>query len=108
LCEKLPYYNPRIDKCLRDKIKEINRSKYFITQSSCCGHGKYPTTIVVKSGFGNFFEWYSLTPLGKRKRYFYKKDEEGYYYIPEVIEFFKILGSFLILISSKFLPGMMA
>jgi len=85
MCDKLPYCNPRIDECMEDIIEEINESPFFKTLASCCGHGKYPRTIVVKNKFGYIFEFFSNIYLGPRKRNrYYKKDPEGYYYIPEV------------------------
>ena len=55
------------------------------TLASCCGHGKYPTTIVIKIGT-RILEFYSRKKLSikKRNRY-YKKDSEGYYFIPELL-----------------------
>jgi len=52
------------------------------TLAHCCGHGKYPETIVVDSPSGA----YELNTGVKipRKRRFYRKDAEGFYYIPEV------------------------
>jgi hypothetical protein len=50
----------------------------------CCGHGKYPMTIVVRS-----FSWgleILTNRLIKRTRRFYVKDKQGYFFIPESIE----------------------
>jgi len=83
MCDKLPYCNPRIDKCLIPIINHLNNSN-IKTLASCCGHGKYDTTIVVKDKKGNIFEFYSGVSLGSRKRNrYYKKDKDGFYYIPE-------------------------
>jgi hypothetical protein len=87
MCDKLPYLNPRRDKCLIDVIKKINEDKNLRTLASCCGHEKYPTTIVVKDKEGNIYEYYSMTKIEKKKRNrYYKSDKEGFYFIPEVIE----------------------
>ena len=86
MCDKLPYCNPRIDKCLISIINNLNKSTELKTLVSCCGHGKYNSTIVVKDKIGNIFEYYSnksLTPK-KRNRY-YKKDNKGFYFIPELV-----------------------
>lgn len=89
MCEKTNYKgtsNTQIDKCMRELIKYL-RSCGIKTVSCCCGHGKYPMTIVVKH--------YDCRWLGRdifsgkvipRSRNFYKRDGEGYYYIPETIE----------------------
>ena len=87
MCNKLPYCNPRIDECLIPIINFLNNSNDLKTLSSCCGHGAYNPTIVVKDKTSNIFEVYSgiiLTPK-KRNRY-YRKDNDGFYYIPEVIK----------------------
>ena len=85
MCDKLPYINPRFDKCLIPIINNLNISTKLKTLASCCGHGKYKTTIVVKDREGNIFEFYSNKLLGTRKRNrYYKKDKKGFYYIPEL------------------------
>jgi len=86
MCDKLPYNNPRIDKCLIEEIKAINDEGIYMTILSCCGHKIYSKSIVVKErSTGRIFEYFSKIELGskKRKRY-YKKDPDGFYYIPEV------------------------
>ena len=61
----------------------INETTKYKTLASCCGHGKYPMTIIVTRGYGNPIEWFSQIEI-PRKRNFYKKDKQGYFYIPEV------------------------
>ena len=51
--------------------------------ASCCDHGKYPPTIVLQYRDGTTTEMYSGARIPRKKR-FYKKDEKGYYFIPEV------------------------
>lgn len=87
MCKKKPYCGSRIDECLREEIKEINSTGDLIkTIASCCGHGKYPKTIIIRHR-GHYLEWYSRTPLKKPKlNRFYKKDKQGYYYLnPDLI-----------------------
>ena len=57
----------------------------FKTVACCCGHGKYNPTIIIKDKKGNIFEFFSRKKLDfkKRNRY-YKKDINGFYYIPEI------------------------
>ena len=87
MCNKLPYCNPRIDKCLILIINDLNKKKELRTLASCCGHGQYNPTIVVKDKVGNIFEFYSNKSLTYRKRNrYYKKDENGFYFIPELIK----------------------
>ena len=87
MCSKLPYCNPRIDVCLIQGIKDLNIIPHYKTLSSCCGHGKYDPTVVIKNlSTGIISEFYTEMVLGKRKcNRYYKKDIEGYYYIPELI-----------------------
>jgi len=70
---------------MKNLINFINNSSGFKTVACCCGHGKYPMTIVVR--FPNGFGWeiISNTMIFRTKR-FYKKDKQGYYYIPETIK----------------------
>lgn len=96
MCKKLKGLHNRIDKCMVNLIENIQwlLGKDFGTETKigsswkivacCCGHGKYPMSIVVESPEGKHLEIVSDKYLERKKR-FYKKDEEGYYYIPEVI-----------------------
>jgi len=86
--KKIP--NTRIDECIRPFIKWLKNK--HIPVASCCGHGKYPLTVIVKEGVD--------MPVGQknrivyreiisqkiipRTRNFYKRDKQGYYYIPEL------------------------
>jgi hypothetical protein len=49
----------------------------------CCGHGKYPMTIVARLKYFGVVELLSGTSIPRKKK-FYKRDKQGYYYIPEV------------------------
>jgi hypothetical protein len=72
----------RVDQCIAIKIIALWKNK-FRTLGSCCGHGRYPKTIIITAKDGENREIYS-NKIIPRKRKFYKKDKEGYYYIPEV------------------------
>ena len=75
----------RVDSCIRDFIVSLNNHGYN-TVACCCGHGKYPLTVVCRVGDSDlFFELISGTDIPRTKR-FYKKDSEGFYYIPEVTD----------------------
>jgi hypothetical protein len=91
MCEKLSYCARKIDPCLVKEIEILNQSG-FNTISSCCGHGKYNASVVVKDHLDLCYELYSGIQLNaydrkKKKQYnkYYKKDKEGYYYIPELV-----------------------
>ena len=70
----------RIDGCMRDKIMAINTQ--IPTLACCCGHGRYPETIIVNV-LGVIRELHSGVEI-PRTRNFYKTDFDGYYYLPEV------------------------
>jgi len=74
----------KVDKCLSGLLCFINGNTSFKTLGSCCGHGRYPVSIVCKSPFGFIVEICSGKII-PRTRKFYKKDENGYYYIPEMV-----------------------
>jgi len=83
MCKKRKYVFG-IDECMKDQIQFMNDIG-IQTLACCCGHGKYPKTIVIKTEHEEIIEFYSGTKLGERKRNrYYKKDKQGYYYIPEV------------------------
>ena len=92
MCKKTNYKtpNPRIDRCMDWLIGFI---KYHLKGNKegikliacCCGHGKYPMTILVRDKKGIIWDICSFTFIYGRKRKFYRRDKEGYYYIPEVI-----------------------
>jgi len=71
----------RIDPCMRTLIKSL-QALGVRTISCCCGHGRYPMTIVceIKGGFP--VEIFSGQIIGRTKR-FYQRDKKGMYFIPE-------------------------
>ncbi len=74
----------RIDPCMNNIIDFIQATKTYKTLGCCCGHFKYPMTIVVTNGKIN---WDLISnKIIPRKKKFYKKDKQGYYYIPEVLK----------------------
>ena len=82
-------HNPRkIDGCLRLLITNLNN--YFGEDAKivacCCGHGKYNLSIIVREyPSGRAYDFCSNLNIPRKKR-FYKKDSEGYYFIPETIK----------------------
>ena len=87
MCKKTNYKTPntRLDKCMRPIIQWLKNK--HIPVACCCGHGKYPITIVVKEGRNGkivYVEIFSQIIIPRTKR-FYKRDKQGYYYIPETI-----------------------
>ena len=88
MCKKVNNHktsNTKIDKCMKVficnlKLQLNERTKVV---ACCCGHGKYPMTIVVHR-IGEYYDLVSGETI-PRTRKFYKKDKQGYYYIPEVL-----------------------
>jgi hypothetical protein len=89
MCKKkqFKYCPSRIDECMRNIIEFINEhTNLYETVACCCGHGKYSQTILLRSfESGRVFDLVSDITI-PRKRNFYKKDKQGYYYIPEVVD----------------------
>ena len=92
MCDKkqFKYCPSEIDDCMRHCIKTLNQlldnieHKPYKILACCCGHNKYPMTIVMENPRG-IFELFSNKDIPRKKK-FYKKDKEGYYYIPETIK----------------------
>lgn len=73
----------RMDKCMIHDIDILTTFYDLTTLACCCGHGRYKRTVVCKCNDGRIIEASSGKTLNRKKR-FYKKDEGGYYFIPEV------------------------
>jgi len=86
MCKFNPKNDSRfIDPCMKHLIKVIDSFRDADVVACCCGHKKYPMTIVVKfKKTGWNFEIMSNQYINRKKK-FYKKDKQGYYYIPETI-----------------------
>ena len=76
----------RVDKCLANLIKILNE-KGIRTLGSCCGHFRYPTTLIVNFD-GNIIELMSGIKI-ERTRNFYRKDKKDFYFIPELKDIVK-------------------
>ena len=74
----------RVDACLRNLIEFLNNVCGVETLACCCGHGEYNMSIIVKSEDGLIFDLISNKIINRKKR-FYKKDAEGFFFIPEVV-----------------------
>ena len=89
LAEVTPFTRFRCDSCIRNLLESMNQHDYH-TVASCCGHGRYPMTIVCKRKRGRIFvdKYYDVISGIEipRTRNFYRLDSEGYYYIPETIK----------------------
>lgn len=90
MCEKtnFKYCPSTIDKCMRNFISTLNillLEQSLSIVGCCCGHKKYPMTIIVRDSFsGKVFDLVSGVTIPRKKK-FYKRDKQGYYYIPETL-----------------------
>lgn len=81
MCKWNKWGDTRIDPCMKKVI--VNLDLLGIkTLACCCGHGKYPMSIVVKNLLGFPLEIFS-NKIIPRSIKFYKRDKQGHYYIPE-------------------------
>jgi len=87
MCKKLKGCQNRIDKCMINLINSLewSLSSFWKTVACCCGHKKYPMTVVIQNEDGYHHEIFHDIDI-PRKRNLYKKDKEGIYFIPEVLE----------------------
>ena len=86
MCNWVKSGNQRIDPCLRASIKNFNSLGESIgikTVACCCGHGKYPPTIIIQKPDGTIRDWWTNIIIPRKKR-FYKRDSEGHFFIPEI------------------------
>jgi len=93
MCEKVNYKtcNTRIDKCMIQFINNLNKGfenqcikPTYEILACCCGHNKYPMTIIVKNRRGQIFDLISNKQIPRKRRY-YVRDNDGYYYVPETV-----------------------
>ncbi len=86
MCKKTKGCGRKIDPCMRHFVKNANKllNKRVEIRMCCCGHGKYPMTIILLDKLsGAYFEMFS-GKLFLKSRKFYKRDKQGYYYIPGI------------------------
>ena len=93
MCEKkqFKYCPSEIDECMKGGIEFLNRNlpSHFKILACCCGHGEYSPTIVIRNTSlefeeGGIFDLFSQKTIWRKKK-FYKKNDAGYYYIPEAV-----------------------
>ena len=72
----------RVDACIASVL--LNLDPEIDTLGSCCGHGRYSMSIVYRNSKGEIRDMISGALIPRKKR-FYKKDKDGYYFIPEAV-----------------------
>jgi len=83
MCEWSEWGDTRIDPCLRNLIFMLEELG-IKTLACCCGHGKYNLSIVIKDTDGKPLEIVTNKTIPRKVR-FYKRDKDGYYFIPETV-----------------------
>jgi len=85
MCKWNKHGDTRIDPCMRIIVRNLNHLG-IITVMCCCGHGKYEPSLLVRLPKTKLIlDLFSgITWMYKTKR-FYKRDENGFYFIPEVV-----------------------
>ena len=84
MCKKLKGLHNRIDPCMKNLIFVL-QTQGFDIRACCCGHFKYPMTIVCYcKELNKHFDLISLKDIPRGTK-FYKKDKQEYYFIPEVL-----------------------
>lgn len=77
----------RIDEGILDMVQLLNNNNSgLITLASCSGHLIHKPSIIVRhknDPEGRVFDYFTRIEV-PRKRRFYRKDEHGLYYIPEL------------------------
>lgn len=82
MCNWIKSGENRVDPCLVETIKRLQ--EYGIAMvASCCGHGRYPATVLFKDSQGVIRDLRTMIVIPRKKR-FYKRDSEGQLFIPEV------------------------
>jgi hypothetical protein len=89
MCTWAKYGYQRIDPCMREVVNNLKKAGAN-PLASCCGHGQFPKTIVVRTTTGKNIEYYSGVEIPRKKR-FYFRDCYGAFFIPEVDHHFAIL-----------------
>jgi hypothetical protein len=78
----------RVDMCIAPLIEQLN-DHGIKTLSCCCGHDRYEPTVIVVDKITKKPMLYSDSKMNliiNRKKRFYVKDAEGYYFIPETMK----------------------
>jgi hypothetical protein len=88
MCKKTKGLHNRIDKCMKSFIENIKLilPPNLKIVACCCGHYKYPMTIILEYNNGQKYIDMVSSKTIPRTRNFYVKDKQGYYYIPEVVK----------------------
>jgi hypothetical protein len=82
MCKWIKSGNQRIDPCMKETVEELQWKGYHV-KACCCGHIKYKPSIIVEN-YGTVYDYVSGIIIERTKR-FYKRDNEGHFFIPEVI-----------------------
>jgi len=77
--------NLRLDACIKSFIRILNHMGVH-TVACCCGHGRYPMTVICRlPTTDTYYDLISGTEI-PRSTYFYQYDKDRYAYITEISE----------------------
>ena len=82
MCDWIKSGENRIDPCIKQVVTNL-RIAGAHPLGSCCGHGKYHKTIVVRTVNHRNIDYYTGVEIPRKKR-FYFRDSNGVFFIPEV------------------------
>ena len=66
---------------MRPIIRDL-QAKGITTKACCCGHSRYESTVIIEKN-GKNVELYTEIVIPRFKR-FYRRDNDGIFYIPEI------------------------
>lgn len=89
MCEITTIKKPELD-CIAEEVFKLDSIKKFNTILSCCGHGVYPKTIMIKNIRSCwYFEYYSgVSMMTNLDKPYYQKDILGFWYNEEVMKYY--------------------
>ncbi len=70
----------RLDSCMVERVLLLNKAGVE-TKASCCGHGKYPPSIIIKDGTSCTRDLFSDRKWSVNETRFYLSDQDGFYHL---------------------------
>lgn len=73
----------RVDPCIHRLVDALRGHCDFEILASCCGHGRYPLTLIVRDRATGAVRDLISGAVIPRRRNSYRRDRKGFYYLPE-------------------------
>ena len=70
----------RLDSCVAPTVMNYNKHG-LRTVASCCGHGVYDWSIIIRSDDGTFYDALTAQQFPKGRKHFYTMDSKGFYHL---------------------------